>query len=448
MNWLIVEDALRDHWGHWVEYLRTFQRGLKSCGDDLIILCDRGANPELVAELGAKPVLPHSIWHRMSDGAGALRRYARVPGHAFATFFALRRVFSFQSSVGREQKAEGRRQIADSKWLDAEGGSNEWAPDVIFVPTVLVHHLLGWWALLKTGVVPKSSRVLLFFPNAPVRLADDARAHMAPDATGRLFRWCIRQLADEVGSGKVILGAETHAMQRALTQATGVEFTYLPHPVDVPKLVTRLPVGHLPKRRFSPPVTSSLPIVFGCYGGARWEKGADILQAAIRRVLEEKPEIPAKFVFQWMEDFDDERGRRVKLDPWLKNHPKVEVIDRYFADGEYAERLAATDVMLLPYRSPYRLRVSRVVIEAMMYGMPVIATDGTTLAEQAAAHGCVAVCQEGSAEGLAKTIAEVAAGFGSMREAAAESAAQVERQFSVACFRQLLEQEIRGKSRS
>ena len=189
-------------------------------------------------------------------------------------------------------------------------------------------------------------------------------------------------------------------------------------------------------------------VVFGCYGAARWEKGSDILQAAIRRVLEEEPRIPAKFVFQWMKDFDDERGRRVKLDPWLKNHPKVEVIDRFFVDGEYAQRLAETDVMVLPYRSPYRLRVSRVVIEAMMHGMPVIATKGTTLAEQAAEHGCVAVCQENSAEGLGKIIEEVTAGFGSMREVAAEAATQVQRQFSVACFRQLLEQEIKGKSGS
>ena len=28
MNWLIVEDALRDRKGHWLEYISTFVRGL------------------------------------------------------------------------------------------------------------------------------------------------------------------------------------------------------------------------------------------------------------------------------------------------------------------------------------------------------------------------------------------------------------------------------------
>jgi glycosyltransferase involved in cell wall biosynthesis len=180
------------------------------------------------------------------------------------------------------------------------------------------------------------------------------------------------------------------------------------------------------------------PIVFGCYGAARWEKGTDILQAAIRRVFEENPEIPAKFVFQWIDDFNDEHGRRVVLDTLLSEHPRVEVIGRYFEGNEYERRLAATDVMVLPYRKPYQLRVSRVVIEAMLSGMPVIATHGTTLFEQAEEYGVVVGCEEGNAESLAEAMMEVVERFEMLRLNAQERASVAAGFFSVKYFRELL----------
>jgi glycosyltransferase involved in cell wall biosynthesis len=180
------------------------------------------------------------------------------------------------------------------------------------------------------------------------------------------------------------------------------------------------------------------PIVFGCYGAARWEKGTDILQAAIRRVFEENPEIPAKFVFQWIDDFNDEHGRRVVLDTLLSEHPRVEVIGRYFEGNEYERRLAVTDVMVLPYRKPYQLRVSRVVIEAMLSGMPVIATRGTTLFEQAEEYGVVVGCEEGNAESLAEAMMEVVERFEMLRLNAQERASVAAGFFSVKYFRELL----------
>ena len=180
------------------------------------------------------------------------------------------------------------------------------------------------------------------------------------------------------------------------------------------------------------------PIVFGCYGAARWEKGTDILQAAIRRVFEENPEIRAKFVFQWIDDFNNEHGRRVLLDTLLRDHPKVEVIGRYFEGDEYEQRLAATDVMVLPYRKPYQLRVSRVVIEAMLSGMPVIATRGTTLFEQAEEYGVVVGCEEGNAESLAEAMMEVVERFEMLRLNARERASVAAGFFSVGFFRELL----------
>jgi glycosyltransferase involved in cell wall biosynthesis len=229
----------------------------------------------------------------------------------------------------------------------------------------------------------------------------------------------------------------------------------------------------LPATSYALPATSAKPIVFGCYGAARWEKGSDIFREAIKLILKNQaasdgcrvasiqsegtwelgpaflpitsnplPATPVGrplcFVIQWVEDFRDGQGNLVSIDPWLKNHPQVEVIGRYFKGDQYDEQLERTDVMVLPYRSPYRLRVSRVVIEAMMNGMPVIATRGTTLFDQADEYGVVVGCGEGSAESLAEAILEIAEGFEKMRASAKKFSEKAAESFSVAYFREFL----------
>jgi glycosyltransferase involved in cell wall biosynthesis len=232
-------------------------------------------------------------------------------------------------------------------------------------------------------------------------------------------------------------------MVKALSEVTGVPFTYLPHPVELStehSPDTGNSVGGLgaPSPQTPVPATFSNPIVFGCYGAARHEKGSDVLQAAIRLVLEEEPEIAARFAFQWLGDFKDSQGKLLKLDPWLKTHPKVDVIESYFEEGGYARQLAATDVMVLPYRAAYRLRVSRVVIEAMTLGKPVIVTSGTTLHEQAHIQGVAEACKDGCADSLAAAIRTMLGRYEYAARTAAERIGNVCSEFSVRSFREKL----------
>jgi hypothetical protein len=283
MKWLIVEDALRDRKGHWLEYISTFVRGLRALGDEVTVLCDRKAERFILEQMGARPVLPESIWHRMGDGAGALKRYLRVPGHAAVTFLAMRKVFRgfnhgllgltrmgkaqvnaqgtyagdafsnpFTSKLARdcENTSPTRSASGPASFLPATSHSlratvpesltpatsyplpaTSIPPDWIFVPTVLVHHLLGWWLLLKTGSVPSESRVLLFFPNLPIRLDDMGFAHWNAGPTTKLMAWLFASFRTEVESGRVVLGVETHAMRRALEALIQMPVVYLPHPV-------------------------------------------------------------------------------------------------------------------------------------------------------------------------------------------------------------------------
>ena len=59
MKWLIVEDALRDRKGHWLEYVSTFGRELRALGDEVVVLCDRKAQGFVKEQTGARFV---SVW--------------------------------------------------------------------------------------------------------------------------------------------------------------------------------------------------------------------------------------------------------------------------------------------------------------------------------------------------------------------------------------------------
>lgn len=366
MNWLIVEDALKNRAGHWWEYVSSFRSGLHALGHDVTVLAEKDAEDFISSLEGVHPVMPNSIWERMGDGAGRLTRYLRVPHHGFTTFRTMK------------------------KWLRQHP-----SPDVIFVPTVLVHHLIGWWRLYRSVLRHGDSRLLLFFPNTPLTFNDETGQPMlGQDPTARLFAWLIRQLADGVKSGQVVLGVETHNMRDALTETIGVPFTYLPHPVEC-------------NRGNHSDGSVGEPLHFGCYGAARHEKGSDLLQAAIRKHFENHPESKSTFSIQWLGDFEDTEGRRISPDTVLESDPRVNYIRSFFGDGGYDQQLGKTDVMLLPYREPYRFRVSRVVIEAMVRGIPVVATRQTTLWEQASQFGAGLPCELNDVQSLTDAIADI-----------------------------------------
>jgi glycosyltransferase involved in cell wall biosynthesis len=357
LHWLIVEDALRDQKGHWFEYITTFRRGLQALGDEVTILADREAQSFILEHLKAIPILPHSIWHRMSDGANPLIRYLRLPTHAWQTVKAIKQFLTQKDPY-----------------------------DVIFIPTVLVHHLLGWTWIIKRNLLQIQTRVILFFPNAPVSYdVATGNYNWTNSLTTRLLKFLLKTLTSEIQQGRVILGAETYPMQKVLTQLSGLPFTYFPHPVEpfTTNFYQESPPGKL---------------VMGSYGAARPEKGNDILYQGISKFNALNPNSNTEFILQCLEGFQAEKAL-------LSNDINITWINDYFQPGEYAKYLEKTNVMLLPYRiSSYRLRVSRVVIEAMINGIIVIATDGTTLVDQAAEFGALVRCKNEDPVSVAEAI--------------------------------------------
>jgi glycosyltransferase involved in cell wall biosynthesis len=179
----------------------------------------------------------------------------------------------------------------------------------------------------------------------------------------------------------------------------------------------------------------STKLLFGAYGSARYEKGSDILQSAIRLFLERNVTSNVHFAIQWINDFYDAQGNMIQVDSYLRNHPRVKIFDTYFQGNGYLEQVDATDALLLPYRSEYALRVSRVVIEAMIYGKPVIATLGTTLYEQAEEYGAVVPCDDESVESLVRAIETMSYSYPQLKLHANQRAEIAEDHFSVKTFR-------------
>jgi glycosyltransferase involved in cell wall biosynthesis len=408
MNWLVFEDSLESRKGHWLEYLDGFARELPKLGDKMILLVSRHADPNLCAHFSALPVLPESVCLKVSDVTPVLRRYARVPTHAWKTFWAARGFF---------------KQSLES--------------EIIFVPTMTVHHLLGWFWLIKTSRRNSSARVLLFFPGLPICRRESA-ATLDGSPTSSLMRFLLRRLAKEIRAGMVVLGVETEAMRQAGEQAFGVPFTYFPHPVQ-PCEEEKAETQKTGTANSGLRTANSDRLVFASYGAGRHEKGSDVLVTAIEQYLSRFPNSQVKFVFQWLDDFLLPDGKIASI-PWaLQQQTRVEIVTRLFDAGEYSRRLKQVDVLLLPYRqSSYGLRVSRLAIEAMVNGIPVIVTHGTTLAEQGEKFGTVVLCEDENVESLVEAIRETEQNFPQLKEHAERQKALARKQFSVEEFRRRL----------
>ena len=161
--------------------------------------------------------------------------------------------------------------------------------------------------------------------------------------------------------------------------------------------------------------------------------------AAIERYLQQ-PEGKARFVVQWTNDFAAANGETKSIPPSLRQHPRVEIVDRLFRDGEYLQRLARTDALLLPYRrSAYSLRVSRMMVEAVVRGLPVLTTQHTTLHEQMLSFGAGIDCREDDVASVAAAIAEIERRFPALQSAARARREAARDHFSVRTFRSLLQ---------
>lgn len=365
---LIVEEALHSVKGHWFEYIKTITDACHEAGDEVTIAAHRDADPRILVELPARPLIPYSAWDKTYDSSSPLKRYYGVFQHN-------RRLFNTLDELLKTEKEPF---------------------DCILAPTLLIHHLMAWVKIARKYHGKKFKRLVLFFVNGQGSYQGPGQpAHFSRHPKTALFRHYLRQLKPLVESGEVVLAAETEEMAREYTAFCGIPFRCFPHVVRFPATA-------------NPPYTSVKP-TFACFGFARYEKGSDLLQEAIRQIRRRRPDLPLRFAIQWLDDFQLPDGTTVSPHPELLADPDVEFITSTLDTTSYLQHLRETDGMILPYRaSSYYARVSRVAIEGAIMGIPMVYTRDTWLEEM------VALCAAGegftneSLEGLIEAILRLA----------------------------------------
>ena len=208
------------------------------------------------------------------------------------------------------------------------------------------------------------------------------------------------------------------------------------------------------------------PVLVVAPGLARYEKGSDIFQEAIKLILsnevssgerrvmrgeDEAQDVPraplfvaafgrsVKFVMQWPEDFDLPDGRRCATDSDLLKDERVEISKDLLTGDAYWDFLRQADVVVLPYRSEsYRARVSRVAIEAAMLGKPMVYTHKTWIHEVAQLVGAGFPVANETPEGLAGALLRVISDLEKNQVAAADGVERVREFYSVSGFHRLL----------
>ena len=389
---LIVEESLRDLKAHWFEYIKTINTAALADSWQVDVASHRDVASEIKSKLAVFPLFRHAYYLD--------NKKKKLPGWRYYGFIVhslrcLRVLFPF---------------------LQQQARYNE-----IFVPTVLTHHLLAWWAIANWH--PRAPKhITLFFVTNPGVWHRDKQQSVLPKSS-YLQGWLLKLFASLVKQGKVTLVVETKGAKQEFEQLTGLPFRLLPHPV--------------PEFNFESATTESLN--FACYGFARYEKGSDLLKKTISQILNQQPDFKAEFRLQWVEPFTLPDGNICQPDSQFCQHSQVSIIDRPLLSHDYQKLLQDTKCMILPYRnSSYHARVSRVAIEAVCLGIPVIYTKGGWLEEIITEFGSGIGIEDESITDLTAAIKLMSANYQEYRQQALNKKQTAQKYFSGQNFFNLL----------
>jgi glycosyltransferase involved in cell wall biosynthesis len=225
--------------------------------------------------------------------------------------------------------------------------------------------------------------------------------------------------------GQIVLAAETEAMRQELARFSGLPVVLFPHPVQVQPLPA--------------PAEQPRPVTITCPGFARYEKGADLLQQACRLVWTEPGFEHVHVVCQWPEPFALPDGRSLSPDSDLVADPRFELINDNLDAPAYEELLARTDLVVLPYRrESYYNRVSRVAIEAAIYGIPILPMDGTWAEEFSSLAGRYIPIKNETPESVALAITTAVENLQELKEHAQSFSHRAAAFHSAISFRKIL----------
>lgn len=392
---MIVEEALRDQKAHWYSYIRTIQEAALKRGWEVNVACNKNADEFVKRTFTSFPLFSHAVY---LDNTRPKFRGERYYSFLLHSFRSLKVLWPFLK----------RRPLYDE----------------VFVPTVLVQHLLAWLILLLFHP-NKPKRVTLFFVTNPGVWNRDILTAEIPK-TAILLK-CILFLFRALPTKKrVRFAVETKAAKSEFERLSNLEFELLPHPVQF-------------DLSSNPETGKGTSLVFACFGFARYEKGTDLLKRAIETLLTSQKDPELRFVIQWTDPFSMPDGSFCLPDGIIANHSQVRIISNALNNDEYLSLLRGTDCMILPYRnSSYYGRVSRVAIEATCFGIPLIYTKCGWLEELVTNFGAGIGIEDESLNDLLNGIRAISSKYLEFRNLASERSNSAKNYFSPDYFIELL----------
>ena len=334
---LVVEEALKNESGHWYEYVKSVADLNRLAGAETVVVTHVDTDPAIRREIGANAVFPWTSWDNVYRHPQAWRRYLGIARHNIRVYRVMSRFV------------------------------NEHGPfDILFAPTVAIHHVIGWRLLIARHGRRGIGQIILLFRNNAGSYADDSKTPVFKRSTN-ILKWVLQSFRPVIARGRARFATDSKKLAFEYNHLCGIKPEVFPSPRIAPAAPS------------SPPLRASgAPVIFSCLGPARFEKGIDVMQAAIRIYLERYPTGQARFVIQWNDPIVDADGAPYQADTALRDNPRVELIEQTMSSAAYDAAVARTDCMLLPYRrASYFARISGVAVEAVTAGVPVIYTRDT-----------------------------------------------------------------------
>jgi glycosyltransferase involved in cell wall biosynthesis len=362
---LIVEEALRDHVGHWFEYVKSVTKINEGAGVQVTVAAHRQIDKQLATAICAHGVFAQSRWDGIYNHPQAWRRYIGVAQHNWRVYRAM------------------------SRFLKETGPY-----DCVFVPTVVIHHVGAWRLLAAREVGHSIKRLVLFFRNNVAHYDVDS-SEPRYKRSGIVWRHLLRGFEPEIRDGSVCFATDSERLAHEYEVLAGIRPAVFPSPriCGFQCVAQRAP---------------GAPFVFTCLGPARFEKGIDVLQAAAKRFLALRPDANVRFVIQWNQPIRNEDGTIYPPDAEFVSDRRVHVITGPLDSAAYDAQLLGTDCMVLPYRrASYFARISGVAVEAVTAGIPVIYTENSWMADFVESVGAGVGIKDGDIEALVAAMTRV-----------------------------------------
>lgn len=368
---LVVEEALKNESGHWYEYVKSVAELNRMAGAETVVVSHVDTEPAVQREIGANAIFPWTSWDNIYRYPQAWRRYLGIVHHNLRVYRLM------------------------SRFVKQHGPF-----DVLFAPTVTIHHVIGWRLLMARHGGRRIGQMILLFRNNAGSYADDSKTPVFKRSTN-ILKWALQSFRPLLANGRARFATDSKKLAFEYKHLSGIEPEVFPSPRIAPPAPP------------SPPARApGAPVIFSCLGPARFEKGIDVMQAAIRTYLERYPDGRAHFVIQWNDPILDANGALYVPDPALRADPRVELIEQTMSSAAYDAAVARTDCMLLPYRrASYFARISGVAVEAVTAGVPVIYTKDTWNEDLVLDLGAGIGVADNDINGLADAIAKMVEQF-------------------------------------